>query len=106
MSVCRVSFISMLVIDSRDQSRTTSTFFIVGSNLVQLYFLVDAIYIVSINDLFTLNRCGVSWQEDHVSLDCSECGGYAMQRPCPNCEGKCQSIWRRNLVAVSRFESV
>ncbi|KAG1657344.1 Protein pinocchio [Nymphon striatum] len=25
--------------------------------------------------------CGVSWADGHVSLDCSECGGYAMARP-------------------------
>jgi len=41
--------------------------------------------------------CGVSWHEDHVSLDCAECGGYAMSRPCPQCDGKCQSLWRRNV---------
>lgn len=45
--------------------------------------------------------CGVSWQQDHVSLDCRECGGYAMARPCPDCNGTCQSEWRRNLAAVS-----
>ncbi|CAD6998435.1 unnamed protein product [Ceratitis capitata] len=27
--------------------------------------------------------CGVSWTDDHVSLDCSECGGYSLERPCP-----------------------
>ncbi|XP_022241661.1 uncharacterized protein LOC111085771 isoform X2 [Limulus polyphemus] len=43
--------------------------------------------------------CGVSWADNHVSLDCFECGGYAMQRPCPECEGKCKSIWSRNVTA-------
>lgn len=41
--------------------------------------------------------CGVSWREQHVSLDCGECGGYALSRPCPRCGGRCQSEWRRNL---------
>ncbi|KAK5641131.1 hypothetical protein RI129_009678 [Pyrocoelia pectoralis] len=41
--------------------------------------------------------CGVSWVEDHVSLDCSECGGYALERPCPKCDGSCGSVWRRDL---------
>lgn len=48
----------------------------------------------------TLNSCwlcGCNWQEDHVSLDCPECGGYAMSRSCPNCDGKCRSIWTRNI---------
>ncbi|XP_064480748.1 protein pinocchio-like isoform X1 [Ornithodoros turicata] len=48
------------------------------------------------NSCFT---CGVSWYEDHVSLDCSECGGYAMQRPCLACGGRCNGIWSRNLAA-------
>lgn len=48
-----------------------------------------------------VTRCGVSWHEDHVSLDCKECGGYAMSRPCPDCNGRCASKWTRNLPAVS-----
>lgn len=44
--------------------------------------------------------CGVSWNDDHVSLDCFECGGYSMHRPCPICEGKCQRTWTRD-VAMS-----
>lgn len=41
--------------------------------------------------------CGCNWQQDHVSLDCPECGGYALSRPCPNCDGKCQQVWKRNI---------
>ena len=41
--------------------------------------------------------CGVSWVEDHVSLDCSECGGYALVRPCPKCDGSCGAMWKRDL---------
>lgn len=48
------------------------------------------------NSCFT---CGVSWYEDHVSLDCTECGGYAMQRPCLRCEGRCNGVWTRDLAA-------
>lgn len=48
--------------------------------------------------------CGVSWIEHHVSLDCSECGGYAMERPCPNCDGTCGAIWKRDLAKVIWFE--
>ncbi|XP_022253460.1 uncharacterized protein LOC106468628 isoform X2 [Limulus polyphemus] len=43
--------------------------------------------------------CGVSWTDNHVSLDCLECGGYALQRPCPKCEGECKSIWSRDMAA-------
>ncbi|XP_015108524.1 protein pinocchio [Diachasma alloeum] len=47
-----------------------------------------------LNSCFT---CGVSWSEEHVSLDCSECGGYSLQRPCPLCDGRCHASWKRNL---------
>ncbi|KYN35850.1 hypothetical protein ALC56_09641, partial [Trachymyrmex septentrionalis] len=47
-----------------------------------------------LNSCFT---CGVSWSEEHVSLDCSECGGYSLQRPCPLCDGRCHTTWKRDL---------
>ncbi|XP_011314124.1 uncharacterized protein Pino [Fopius arisanus] len=47
-----------------------------------------------LNSCFT---CGVSWSEEHVSLDCSECGGYSLQRPCPLCDGRCHTSWKRDL---------
>nr|XP_014086554.1 protein pinocchio isoform X2 [Bactrocera oleae]XP_036225490.1 protein pinocchio isoform X2 [Bactrocera oleae]XP_036225491.1 protein pinocchio isoform X2 [Bactrocera oleae] len=40
--------------------------------------------------------CGVSWTDDHVSLDCSECGGYSLERPCPLCDGQCGVLWKRD----------
>lgn len=45
--------------------------------------------------------CGVSWSDDHVSLDCSECGGYALERSCPICDGTCGAVWKRDLAMVS-----
>ncbi|XP_035220667.1 protein pinocchio-like [Stegodyphus dumicola] len=50
---------------------------------------------------YSCSNCGVSWYDDHISLDCSECGGYAMCRPCPECNGQCGSIWRRDVESVS-----
>ncbi|KAK3876320.1 hypothetical protein Pcinc_018886 [Petrolisthes cinctipes] len=41
--------------------------------------------------------CGVSWSDNHVSLDCRECGGYSLERPCPLCDGKCRNSWRRDV---------
>lgn len=49
---------------------------------------------LQLNSCFT---CGVSWHEDHVSLDCQECGGYSLERPCPRCDGRCESTWKRDL---------
>lgn len=43
--------------------------------------------------------CGVSWVEDHVSLDCPECGGYSLERPCPACDGQCDATWKRDLAS-------
>ncbi|CAH0563992.1 unnamed protein product [Brassicogethes aeneus] len=40
--------------------------------------------------------CGVSWTDKHVSLDCSECGGYALDRPCMACDGTCGASWKRD----------
>jgi hypothetical protein len=40
--------------------------------------------------------CGVSWADKHVSLDCSECGGYSTHRPCPLCDGGCGETWERD----------
>lgn len=44
--------------------------------------------------------CGCNWQQDHTSLDCRECGGYALTRPCPNCDGNCKQTWKRNITAT------
>lgn len=44
--------------------------------------------------------CGVSWTDDHVSLDCSECGGYSVERPCPLCDGQCGVQWKRDFTMV------
>ncbi|XP_077559710.1 protein pinocchio-like [Haemaphysalis longicornis] len=48
--------------------------------------------------------CGVSWCEGHVSLDCFECGGYAMQRPCVHCDGHCGGVWKRDLAASHKLQ--
>ncbi|XP_023017356.1 protein pinocchio [Leptinotarsa decemlineata] len=49
------------------------------------------------NEFKSCFSCGVTWYDDHVSLDCSECGGYALERPCPECDGNCGAMWERDL---------
>lgn len=44
--------------------------------------------------------CGCNWLQDHISLDCRECGGYALTRPCPKCDGSCEQLWTRNISAT------
>lgn len=63
------------------------------SNIVRLITLFIFLY-----------RCGVCWLQDHVCLDCSECGGYSLQRPCPLCDGRCASPWKRDLTLVSTIQ--
>lgn len=45
--------------------------------------------------------CGVCWKDEHFSFDCSECGGYSMNRPCMNCGGNCGALWTRDFAMVS-----
>ncbi|KAK0179719.1 hypothetical protein PV327_005447 [Microctonus hyperodae] len=49
-----------------------------------------------LNSCFT---CGVSWIQEHVTLDCPECGDYPLERPCPMCNGRCRVTWKRNVTA-------
>lgn len=51
----------------------------------------------------TCFTCGVSWSDDHVSLDCSECGGYSLSRPCPLCDGACGELWKRDFSMSHAF---
>ncbi|XP_067007280.1 protein pinocchio [Anabrus simplex] len=74
----------------------------IGSSLEELHnFFGTSDAVLSIEELrMQLNSCftcGVSWHEDHVSLDCQECGGYSLERPCPLCDGQCSATWKRDL---------
>lgn len=46
--------------------------------------------------LGTCFTCGVLWADQQVSLDCSECGGYSLERPCMICDGICGQSWKRD----------
>ncbi|XP_017481477.1 PREDICTED: protein pinocchio isoform X2 [Rhagoletis zephyria] len=68
--------------------------------------LVDSPLEISVDNVLTIEElrqhmgscftCGVSWTDDHVSLDCTECGGYSLERPCPLCDGQCGVQWKRD----------
>ena len=47
--------------------------------------------------------CWCSWSEDQCSDNCMECGGFAMTRSCPICNGKCDSEWTREVQMVRRL---
>lgn len=99
MSLASVHPIEM---HNRDHSGLSNRSQSIGSSLEELHnYFPNSDAVVSIEELrLQLNSCftcGVSWHEDHVSLDCRECGGYSLERPCPLCEGRCNSIWKRDL---------
>lgn len=92
-----INFLSFLC-SRKSVSVSSSLSDLVGSSLDLSDFAADTM--LTIEDLraqmgscFT---CGVSWSDDHVSLDCSECGGYSLSRPCPLCEGACGQQWKRD----------
>ncbi|XP_024084805.1 protein pinocchio isoform X1 [Cimex lectularius] len=93
MSVASVHPVSGLT--NRSQSYTSV------SSLDDVTSYCPSEHVLSIEELrLQLNSCftcGVSWTEDHVSLDCSECGGYSLERPCPLCDGHCSAVWKRDL---------
>ena len=53
--------------------------------------------------------CGAYWSEGQFTKNCEECGGFAMTRSCPTCQGQCGAIWRRqvnmsNALGVAYFK--
>ncbi|KAK2172390.1 hypothetical protein NP493_966g00003 [Ridgeia piscesae] len=47
---------------------------------------------------FTMcQMCWCSWSQGETGQDCQECGGYALSRPCPVCQGRCDSTWHRDV---------
>ncbi|CAG2056906.1 unnamed protein product [Timema podura] len=83
-------------------SHRSSSIGSLGSSLEELHhYFNSSDAVLSIEELrLQLNSCftcGVSWHDEHVSLDCRECGGYSLERPCPLCDGRCNSVWKRDL---------
>lgn len=44
--------------------------------------------------------CWCNWLLGQCTQTCLECGAYAMKRPCPICQGKCQKEWNRDVEMV------
>jgi hypothetical protein len=42
--------------------------------------------------------CGADWSRGKFSQDCRECGGGALDVPCPMCDGTCGQRWRRAVI--------
>ncbi|XP_070505540.1 protein pinocchio [Chironomus tepperi] len=49
--------------------------------------------------------CGVCWTDDHFSFDCAECGGYAITKPCPKCDGSCGNVWTRDFSMTHTYRT-
>ncbi|XP_044740391.1 protein pinocchio [Chrysoperla carnea] len=78
---------------SQTAAHTVAAAAAAASNLCEHVLTIEELRL-QLNSCFT---CGVSWADMHVSLDCSECGGYPLERPCPLCDGACNQIWKRDL---------
>jgi hypothetical protein len=40
-------------------------------------------------------NCGANWSAGQSKPECPQCGGFAMELPCPMCGGKCGAIYQR-----------
>lgn len=39
--------------------------------------------------------CDSNWSKGEFTEHCDLCGGGALEKPCPVCEGKCGAKWKR-----------
>lgn len=39
--------------------------------------------------------CGSDWGDGDANSECPLCDGWALARPCPECDGACGEIWKR-----------
>ena len=44
---------------------------------------------------FYCELCNANWSAGDFSPDCKCCGGGALERACPICDGECGQVWRR-----------
>ena len=44
------------------------------------------------------SECGSNWSANEARVDCGTCGGYALFRPCPVCDGTCGATWERAVI--------
>lgn len=59
----------------------------------------------NVADFVFCGSCGSNWSKGDFAGGCPECGGYAMERPCPRCGGLCGSEWGR-AADDSQYEGV
>jgi len=43
------------------------------------------------------HRCHANWSSGAFTANCAECGGGALEKPCPMCSGACGNTWTRAL---------
>ncbi|KAL4218447.1 hypothetical protein ACF0H5_023182 [Mactra antiquata] len=53
--------------------------------------------------LSTCHLCKQCWYDNSYSKHCPECDGFALQRPCVICDGRCEQIWQRNINKTHSF---
>lgn len=43
-------------------------------------------------------NCEANWSRGEFTEDCEMCGGGALERPCPMCDGRCGARWQRAIL--------
>ena len=46
-------------------------------------------------EIVSCTDCGTNWLTGAHTAGCKQCGGGAMELPCPCCLGRCGAMWKR-----------
>ena len=52
----------------------------------------------------TCTDCGADWSQGKWTKDCRQCGGAALELPCPRCAGQCGALWQRAVLDSQVFK--
>jgi len=50
------------------------------------------------NTMIRCSTCGADWETGEFNPNCLECGGGALDIPCPRCGGRCGARWTRSIL--------
>lgn len=50
------------------------------------------------------SSCTALWSKGQFTENCLECGGFALTRSCPQCNGKCSASWHRQVAMSNAYK--
>ncbi len=50
------------------------------------------------------SSCSAYWSVGLFTENCLECGGAALVKDCPHCNGKCGAIWHREVAMSNSYK--